>query len=391
MRTREQLEKLELILLAPYAMASANSRGRAYKEADAPYRTAFQRDRERVLHTTAFRRLQGKTQVFVVTEGDYYRTRITHTLEVAQIGRTVARTLGANEDLVEGICLAHDLGHPPFGHAGERTLDTLMRDHGGFDHNQRSFRIITELEQRYPDFPGLNLTYEFREGIIKHETEYDVTHAPTEYSPALRGTLEAQIASFADELAYNAHDLDDGLRAGLLDVRELEQVQWWQRARDAAHIDSDDNDSVGDITRHRIVRRLIGLVVTDLVSETTKRIERMQAESGFDSNVDAVRRWPETLMTYSPEVTTMNRELKSFLYERLYFHPRVIRMTNKAARVLTDLFKAYMDEPRMLGEATRRWQNVLPLQRVVCDYIAGMTDRFALDEHARLFDPHERV
>ncbi len=391
MRTREQLERAELMVLSPYAMASVNSRGRAYTEAEAPYRTAFQRDRERVLHTTAFRRLQGKTQVFVVTEGDYYRTRITHTLEVAQIGRTIARTLGANEDLVEGICLAHDLGHPPFGHAGERTLDMLMRDHGGFDHNQRSFRIITELEQRYPDFPGLNLTYEFREGIIKHETEYDVVNAPAEYEPALRGTLEAQIASFADELAYNAHDLDDGLRAGLLDARELEQVQWWQRASEAAEINPDGIDGSGDITRHRIIRKLIGLVVTDLVRETTKRIERMLAKGDNGDGVDDVRRWPESLVAYSSEVTTLNRELKSFLYERLYFHPRVIRMTNKAARVLTDLFKAYVDEPGMLGETTRRWQKVLPLQRVVCDYIAGMTDRFALDEHARLFDPHERV
>jgi dGTPase len=386
MRTREQLEQAELSVLAPYAMASARSQGREYPEAEAPYRTAFQRDRERVLHTTAFRRLQGKTQVFVVTEGDYYRTRITHTLEVAQIGRTIARALGANEDLVEGICLAHDLGHPPFGHAGERTLNALMAAYGGFDHNRQSFRIITELEHRYPDFPGLNLSYEFREGIVKHETEYDVAAAPAQYAPALRGTLEAQIASFADELAYNAHDLDDGLRAGLLHISDADNVGWWQRACEAADI----GDHVfGNITRHRVVRKLIGQVVTDLLQETTRHIEAMQRAGG--GSVDAVRRWPHSLVGYSDGVQVLNGELKGFLYEHLYFHPRVVRMTSKAERVLTDLFNAYVSEPRMLGATARKRLESLSLQRVVCDYIAGMTDRFALDEHARLFDPRERV
>jgi dGTPase len=384
MRTREHLEHNEHITLAPYAACSAASRGRAYPEAEAPYRTAFQRDRERVLHTTAFRRLQGKTQVFVVTEGDYYRTRITHTMEVAQIGRTIARALGANEDLVEGVCLAHDLGHPPFGHSGERYLDDLMRDHGGFDHNQRSFQIITNLERRYPEFPGLNLTYEFREGIVKHETEYDLVHAPAEFEPGLRGSLEAQIASIADELAYNCHDLDDGLRAGLIDLNDVKRLGWWVRAQQSAEVD--ESALFTDISRHRIVRRLIGLMVTDLLAETGARIQRVNPRTIADIRAQA------GVMVAFPETTrVLNRELKQFLYERLYFHPRVIRMMKKAEKVVQDLFQTYVAEPRMLPSGARSWLESLPLERVVCNYIAGMTDRFALDEHARLFDPHERV
>ena len=387
MRTREQMEQAEALTLASCAMRSAASRGRQFPEPEAPYRTAFQRDRERVLHTTAFRRLQGKTQVFVVTEGDYYRNRITHTLEVAQIGRTVARALGANEDLVEGICLAHDLGHPPFGHAGERALNELMASHGGFGHNRQSFRIITELEHRYPEFPGLNLTFEFREGIVKHDIDHVLEGAPAEYELHLRGTLESQIASFADELAYNAHDLDDGLRAGLIEARELSEVQWWRRASESAGVGLDQPFS--DMERHRMVRRLIGLMVGDLLAETSARVDRMCEAGGSDA--DAVRHWHMPLVAFPDESMTLNRELKAWLFDNLYSHPRVMRMTNKGDRVLRDLFKAYVDEPRMLGEGTRRQLAQLPLQRVVCDYIAGMTDRFALDEHARLFDPRERV
>ncbi len=387
MRTREQMEQAEFLTLSPCAMKSAASRGRQFPEPEARYRTAFQRDRERVLHTTAFRRLQGKTQVFVVTEGDYYRTRITHTLEVAQIGRTVARALGANEDLVEGICLAHDLGHPPFGHAGERALDDLMAGHGGFAHNRQSFRIITELEQRYPEFSGLNLTFEFREGIVKHDVDHALEGAPMEFEPHLRGTLEAQIASFADELAYNAHDLDDGLRAGLIDARDLRDVEWWRRASESAGIDL--GQPFADMERHRVVRRLVGLMVGDLLAETAARMERMYEAGGNDA--DDVRHWHVALVALPAASVALNLELKAWLFENLYSHPRVMRMTNKGDRVLRDLFKAYVDEPRMLGDGLRRQLAQLPLQRVVCDYIAGMTDRFALDEHARLFDPHERV
>ena len=383
MRTRQDLEQIEALSLATYGMRSAASRGRAVPESEPAYRTAFQRDRERIIHTTAFRRLQGKTQVFVVTEGDYYRTRITHTMEVAQIGRTIARGLGANEDLVEGICLAHDLGHPPFGHSGEWTLDALTKAHGGFNHNQHSFRTITELEQRYPDFPGLNLTYEFREGIIKHETEYDVS-APEGYEPHLRGSLEAQIASFADELAYNAHDLDDGLRAGLININDVLTLNWWKRACAAANIDcSSDFD---ELLRHRVIRRLLGEMVTDLVQNTSQRIQT----AGVDS-ADSVRAFPKVLVAFPDETIAYNRELKSFLFENLYRHYRVMRMTSKAERVLTDLFNAYLAEPRMLPDGARSRLNRYPIEQVVCYYIAGMTDRFALDEHARLFDPQVRL
>jgi dGTPase len=382
MRSREQLEHAEIMTLAPYAAKSAESRGRAYDEDEPQYRTKFQRDRERVLHTTAFRRLQGKTQVFVVTEGDYFRTRITHTLEVAQIGRTIARSLGANEDLVEGICLAHDLGHPPFGHSGEATLASLMQGYGGFDHNRHSFRIIAELERRYPNFPGLNLTYEFREGIVKHETEYDVINQH-EYEPEKRGSLECQIASFSDELAYNAHDLDDGLRAGLLRVEQLKDLMWWKRAREIAGIAEND---ISDLARHRSIRRLIGEMTTDLVKESSKRIDNAKVDS-----IAGVRQAAENLIAFTSEVQRYNRELKSFLYEYMYRHWRVLRMHTKSARVLEDLFHTYNADPRMLPDSTRAKLNELPVERVVCDYIAGMTDRFALDEHARLFDPHERV
>jgi len=384
MRTRERLEQIEDLSLAPYACRSAQSRGREHPEDEAPYRTAFQRDRERVLHTTAFRRLQGKTQVFVVTEGDYYRTRITHTMEVAQIGRTIARALGANEDLVEGICLAHDLGHPPFGHSGERVLDALMREHGGFDHNQRSFDIVTRLERRYRDFAGLNLTYEFREGLAKHETEYDVAHAPTAYEPALRGTLEAQIAALSDELAYNCHDLDDGLRAELIHIEEVRRLEWWRRARENAGVDADA--PFDDVGRHRVVRKLIGGMVGDLLHETTARIERAAPQTVHD-----VRTHPGVLVGFPERTQMLNQELRHFLYDSLYFHPRVIRMMKKAERVIVDLFESYMQEPRILPAGARRMLDEMPLPRVVCHYIAGMTDRFALDEHARLFDPHERV
>ncbi len=382
MRTREQLEHTEIFTLAPYAVKSAESRGRAYDEDEPTYRTRFQRDRERVLHTTAFRRLQGKTQVFVVTEGDYYRTRITHTLEVAQIGRTIARSLGANEDLVEGICLAHDLGHPPFGHSGEATLASLMQGYGGFDHNRHSYRIIAELERRYPDFPGLNLSYEFREGIVKHETEYDVINQH-DFEPELRGSLECQIASFSDELAYNTHDLDDGLRSGLIKMEQLQKVGWWRRACELAQV---QNEPFSDLVRHRVIRKLIGEMTTDLVNEASRLIEAADVHS-----VDEVRRANSLLVSFSPEIQRLNRELKSFLYENMYRHWRVLRMHTKSARVLEDLFHTYNADPRMLPDSTRIKLDTMPVERVVCDYIAGMTDRFALDEHARLFDPHERV
>lgn len=383
MRTRQELERIEALSLAPYACLSANTRGRAFLDPETPYRTAFQRDRERILHTTAWRRLQGKTQVFVVTEGDYYRTRITHTLEVAQIGRTIARALGVNEDLVEGICLAHDLGHPPFGHSGEMTLNELMASEGGFNHNQHSFRVVTELESRYPEFPGLNLTYEMREGIVKHETDYDVV-AEHDYETGLRGSVESQIACYADELAYNAHDTDDGLRAGLLVWDEVAAQAWPRRAAEAAGIAP--GTPFEEMVRHRVIRKLIATMVTDLVDQSTRNLTESRVRS-----VDDVRRQPQNVIAFSEEGKQMNAQLKSFLYKKMYRHPRVLRMHSKAGRVLRDLFAAFMDEPEMMPLSAQQKYKGLPRPRAVCYYIAGMTDRFALDEHARLFDPRERV
>ncbi len=382
MRERDHLERLEEQWLAPYGFRSRDSRGREAPEEEHGYRTAFQRDRERILHTTAFRRLEYKTQVFVNYEGDYYRTRLTHTLEVAQLGRTMARALGANEDLVEAICLAHDLGHPPFGHAGEVTLNRLMADYGGFDHNKQSLRIVEKLEERYPDFKGLNLTWEVREGIVKHETEYDVADA-SRFDPEKRGTLEAQLANPADEIAYTAHDLDDGLRSGLIVPEQLEGLAWWQRLRESLGWDGQGFNSMW---RYRLVRRLIGLLVTDLLEETAHQI----AVAGVDSP-EAVRAWPRNLVVMPSATLQMTRELKRFLYENLYRHPPVMRMQIKAERVITALFETYTSEPAQLPREVQRKLEYRSLHRVVCDYIAGMTDRYTLQEYAKLFDPFEPV
>ncbi len=381
-RTREEMEAIEAQVLAPYGFKSRDSRGRVYPEEEHPYRTVFQRDRDRILHTTAFRRLEYKTQVFVYYEGDYYRTRLTHTLEVAQIGRTIARALGANEDLTEAICLVHDLGHPPFGHSGETALARLMADYGGFDHNRQALRIVDKLERRYPDFPGLNLSWEVREGIVKHETEYDVSSAEG-FEPEKRGTLEAQIANAADEIAYNAHDLDDGLRAGLFSHQELDGLLWWEALKESIGW---DGRHFSELLRHRIIRRLIGLLVTDVVAETAQRI----AAAGVDS-VASLQALPENVVAFSPEVEARNRELKDFLFNRMYRHYRVVRMQTKAERIISELFHAYVSEPAQLPDSTRRRLADTELHRVVCDYIAGMTDRYALDEYAKLFDPYRRV
>ncbi len=378
MITREQLEEYEDQYLAPYALRSRDTKGRVYPEDEPAYRTAFQRDRDRVLHTTAFRRLEYKTQVFLIHEGDYYRTRLTHTLEVAQIARSIARALGANEDLEEAICLAHDLGHSPFGHSGEIALAKLMKDHGGFDHNKQSLRIVTKLEKRYPDFPGLNLTWEVREGIVKHESEYDVADA-SDYNPELRGHLEAQIANAADELAYTAHDLDDGLRSGMITPQQLEGIALWEILAESVGW---RGTALDDLTRHRLIRRLIGLEVTDLVETTSQRLR----ESGVRS-VEELQRLPYNVISFSEDLSRRNRELKDFLYKNLYRHHRVIRMAVKTERIIANLFTAYQHEPAILPRHVQNWIEHRGLERTICDYIAGMTDRFALQEHDRLFDP----
>jgi dGTPase len=376
--TRQQLETHESQALAPYACRSKDSKGRVYAEDEPEYRTAFQRDRDRILHTTAFRRLEYKTQVFINYEGDYYRTRLTHTLEVAQIGRTIARALGANEDLLETICLAHDLGHPPFGHSGEITLARLMKENGGFDHNKQSLRIVTFLERRYPDFPGLNLTWEVREGIVKHESEYDIADA-REYNPDLRGHLEAQIANVADELAYTAHDLDDGLRSGMITPHMLEGIALWEILAESVGW---HDPILDDLMRHRLIRRLIGLEVTDLVHATDARLQGSHVKT-----VEELQRLPHNVIGFSEDMHRRNRQLKDFLYNNLYRHYRVVRMAVKAEQIISNLFKAYCAETAILPGHVQELIEERGRERTVCDYIAGMTDRFAVDEHTKLFDP----
>jgi len=378
---RAMLEELEDKALAPYGMRSKNSKGRAYLDSEPEYRTAFQRDRDRILHTTAFRRLEYKTQVFINYEGDYFRTRLTHTLEVAQIGRTLARALGGNEDLVEAICLAHDLGHSPFGHSGETALARLMKDFGGFDHNKQSMRIVTELEQRYPEFPGLNLSWEVREGIVKHESEYDVSDA-RELNPELRGNLETQIANVSDELAYTTHDLDDGLRSGMINPQILDGIALWEILKETYNWHGPNLD---EVERHRMIRQLVGLMVTDMVHATDQRLKESGAKSALD-----LQKLNYNVIGYSEDMQRRNRELKDFLYQKLYRHYRVVRMQVKAENIIKNLFESYTNEPAMLPTQFQKIAALRGLQRTVCDYIAGMTDRFAIEEHQRLFDPFLR-
>jgi dGTPase len=382
-RTRSQLEEIESMTLAPYALRSAESRGRAHPEPESGTRTAFTRDRDRIIHTTPFRRLMYKTQVFVYYEGDHYRTRLTHTIEVAQLGRSLARGLGGNEDLTEAICLAHDLGHAPFGHSGEHVLNMLMADHGGFNHNTQSYRIVTELERRYPEFPGLNLTYETREGMLKHETDYDASEA-TDYEPDKRASLEAQIANLADEIAYDAHDLDDGLRAGLFTVDDLEELAIWREMRDSAGWRP--GEPFTSLLRHEIIRELIGRSLTDVMAHTSDLLARHAIDSP-----DKLQRQSANIVGYSTAFGDSVRALKRFLYERMYRHYRLVRMSTKAERFIADLFEAYVGEPEMLPKETQAQLEGASKERVVADYIAGMTDRYALDEWQKLYDPYIRA
>ena len=379
--TRQQLEEIEDKSLASYGMRSKDSKGRAYLDNEPDYRTSFQRDRDRIIHTTAFRRLEYKTQVFINYEGDYYRTRLTHTIEVAQIGRTITRALGGNEDLIEAICLAHDLGHSPFGHAGESVLARLMKEYGGFDHNKQSLRIVTELEQRYPEFPGLNLSWEVREGMVKHESEYDISDASA-YNPDLRGNLETQIANVADELAYSAHDLDDGLRSGMLTPRMLEGISLWEILTDQIKWRGPEME---EVARHKLIRQLIGMEVTDLVTATDMRIK----ESGTQSPAD-IQKLSYNVIGFSEEMRRRNRELKDFLYNKMYRNYRVVRMQVKAERIVEEIFNAYRTEPATLPGQFQAFIHQRGLERTICDYIAGMTDRYAIEEHQKLFNPLEK-
>lgn len=380
MRTRADLERIEAASLAPYAVQAAQSKGRLFSESESAFRTAFQKDRDRVIHTSAFRRLEYKTQVFTNTQGDYYRTRLTHTLEVAQVGRTVARALGVNEDLTETIALSHDLGHPPFGHAGEKILDTLLEDCGGFDHNKQSLRVVTKLEKRYSDFDGLNLAWETLEGIVKHETEYDVSDAK-DFEPTWRASLEAQIANLADETAYNAHDLDDGLRSGLLEPRALVEVAIWRKFTEDLGFNP---EYVSEFERRVLVRELLGWVITDIVQTSSQNLESI-------GSLSDVRNAKKPLVAHSEEARNMLRQLKKFLYQNFYYHHRVMRQVHKAEHILTSLYKAFISRPNMMPKNHQARIENIGLERTVCDYLAGMTDRFAMDEFNKLFEPFERT
>ena len=384
---REANQRQESALLAPYATASRLTRGRRYPETPSRFRTDFQRDRDRIIHSTAFRRLEYKTQVFVNHEGDHYRTRLTHTLEVAQISRSIAKVLRLNEDLVEAIALVHDLGHPPFGHAGEEALNELLLDDGGFDHNLQSLCVVDRLEKRYPEFDGLNLTYEVRESIVKHGSYApDSSRAKVleEFDPAAQPLLEAQLADLADSLAYTNHDIDDGLRAGFITPEELRDVPLW---RDAEREMIDSNPPMAPKTLFaRTISHMIDVQVSDLIESTHARLSSL----GIDS-VEKVRAAGDLMVKFSEPIAARTEEMQSFLYDRLYRHYRTLRMTEKAQRFIRQVFEEYARNPQQLPPDFLDRLDVDETPRVICDYIAGMTDRYFQDEYRRLFHPFERM
>jgi dGTPase len=381
-------------VLAPYAARDDHSRGRRYPEPKPEYRTEYQRDRDRIIHSNAFRRLVYKTQVFVNHEGDLYRTRVTHSIEVAQIARSVARALGVNEALTEAICLAHDLGHTPFGHAGQDALNECMRPHGGFEHNLQSLRVVDELEERYAEFPGLNLTFECREGILKHcsaRAARELGDLGERFLKRTQPGLEAQIANVADEIAYNNHDVDDGIRAQLVSLDEVRDTRLFRRQLDivtARYPDLGERRLV-----HEVIRRMINHIVVDLIHTSQARLEATHPAS-----IDEVRSLPNPLIALSDTTREEHGELMQFLRERLYRHYKVLRMTAKARRVLKELFDAFLSDIQLMPpehrEAAARGETAhgaAGRARAVADYIAGMTDRYAILEHRRLYDPAERT
>lgn len=377
---------------AAFSATEASSRGRRYPEPSPTHRSEFQRDRDRIIHSAAFRRLEYKTQVFVNHEGDLYRTRLTHSVEVAQIARTIARALGLNEDLTEAIALSHDLGHTPFGHAGQEALNEKMRDYGGFEHNLQSLRVVDELEERYAEFNGLNLTYETREGILKHCSIPNATQLGElgqRFIHNWQPGLEAQLTNLADEIAYNSHDVDDGLRSGLITIKQLDDIELFATPHQevqSQHPDLDERRTV-----YEIVRRIIGTQVTDLIDTSLSLIQE-----AAPVDIEAVRMNTGPLISFSESMQAMNLQLKRFLRTHLYRHYRVHRMTSKAVTVIQELFDAFMNDIRLLPPGTagrcremEKQQGESGKARAVADYIAGMTDRYAIREYQRLFDPTE--
>ncbi len=381
--TRLDLEARERQFLAPYAQFSDATRGRKFNEAPPEWRTHYQRDRDRVIHSRAFRRLEYKTQVFLNGSGDHLRTRLTHTIEVAGIARNIARALRINEDLTEAIALAHDLGHSPFGHNGEAALNTMMRDHGGFEHNRQSLRIVEELEQKYPGFPGLNLTWEVREGLMKHSSG-EAHPARVEGLAANCSSLEAQVANLSDEIAYYSHDLDDGLDSGMLSEAKLRKdVTLWRRAD--RRVRQEHGVLPDECRRYFIIRCLIDSQVKDVVATT----EKLLVEAAVDE-VDDVRLQKRNLVRYSPDRRRLNLELRKYLYQNLYYNPQVHEPNIRAVRMLRELFQYFLEHHTELGEQARKRGRDSGWPRAVCDYLAGMTDRYAMTTHERLFGPERR-
>ena len=369
------MEETERAALAPFAQKSGDSRGRKYPETSHAYRTEFQRDRARVIHSRAFRRLEYKTQVFLNGTGDHLRTRLTHSIEVASISRTIARALSLNEDLAESIALAHDLGHSPFGHSGEEMLAECMRADGGFDHNRQSLRVVELLENAYPSFPGLNLTFEVREGLQKHQAFYDPPAAGEETYRC--PSLEAQIANLADEITYYSHDLDDAVDFEILSASQLEETQVWQRSHRAVLT---RHPEVQEPELHKlIIRDIIDVQVRDVVVSSANAIKQAGVRSA-----DEVRRQATPLICYSDDLFKANSELRKFLYQNVYYHPRVAEVNQNACEMLRRVFEEYLADPAQLGEAATKRIESEGLPRTVCDYIAGMTDRYLMEEHARL-------
>ncbi len=382
--TREELEQRERGFLAPFAQLSSETRGRVYSEELPEWRTHFQRDRDRVIHSRAFRRLEYKTQVFLNGTGDHLRTRLTHTMEVAGISRNITRALRLNEDLTETIALAHDLGHSPFGHKGEDALNEVMREHGGFEHNRQSLRVVEEIEQKYPGFPGLNLTWETREGLAKHEPLSALPNSPLKFE-APCSSLEAQVANLADEIAYYSHDLDDGLDWGLLSETHLTRnVKIWKEA--AQTVRKQHGQLADECRRYFIIRCLIDSQVKDVVFTTQERI----AAAGVTSADDA-RRQKKPLVRYSPERRVLNLELRQYLYENLYYNPVVHEPNLRAVRMLKAMFQYLMEHRKELGDFVRRRARRIGWHRAVCDYLSGMTDRYVMQEYERLFGPPQPV
>ena len=384
MPKQNKIKIIEDMILAPYAMKSEFSKGRVYPEKAHPYRSDYQRDRDRIVHSAAFRRLEYKTQVFVNHEGDYYRTRLTHTIEVAQIARTIAGVLGLNTDLTEAIALAHDLGHTAFGHSGEDALNELMSKHGGFNHNLQGLRVVDYLEERYPDFPGINLTWEVREGIVKHSTVFDKSIRIKDLAPSEGPSLETQVVDIADEIAYDNHDLDDGLTSGLIREPDLASLAIWERINKRI---ADRYSGISPEKRkYLIIRSLIDLQVTDLIEETEKNINKLKLGSYKDA-----KKIDKKVVTFSQDMLKLRKPLRAFLMSRLYHHYRVVRMSIKAKRFIQELFQVYVACPKQLPEIVQARIARDGVRRAVCDYIAGMTDRYALDEYKKLFDPYEKV